>query len=259
MSLCAKSMVAACVLTTAALCTPIARADTSTPSEGSLAPPEQSPAPASAPPYRAPIAALEVGGMLGQGLDTTDSASRQAGVYAGGAYMVTPHIPLALRYSGSAGSVRERIATAGGPAQDVVQNQVRHALDLTIGYRLDLSKRRERLWLLPFLGPRALFLVEDVSPQWGLEGEGGLRVGLTSKDLFEVNGFVAYGRAVAATDKPSSVYGALLAETRFGANVAVRAGGPFSLSVGYEGDVVVFEHENLTVHQLLAGVIVDFD
>ena len=39
-----------------------------------------------------------------------------------------------------------------------------------------------RAWLLPFVGPRALFLAEHASPLWAFEIDFGARVGVISGD-----------------------------------------------------------------------------
>lgn len=204
-------------------------------------------------------ATLEAGGLAAQGLDATNAGLREGGGYAGAAYWLGGVAPIFARYSAAEGQVVDRIARpGGGPAQDVAQSVLRHTAELGIGYRLDFTKTTVRPWIMPFLGPRALFLVDDVAPLWAFELGGGGRLGVTVRDAFELSALVAFDGAVARTDAPRTVYGAPKSELRFGGDLAVWPGGPFALTLAYEGNVVALDHEKMTFHQALAGVLVRF-
>ena len=199
-----------------------------------------------------------------QGTDTADATTRQGGGYLGATYNFLHRIPLSLRYTLATGDVVDRMPLprsdgSGAAGLDVPQHQYRHTLDLTVGYRVDVRGAGCRFFFLPMLGPRALFLVDKVSPNWALEGEVGGSLGVASDELFEFTVFGAYARALAKQDKSLTVYGPLLGETRFGAEIVVRPEQRFGLALGYEGDLVIFQSQIATNHQLHGGVRVFFD
>ena len=210
-----------------------------------------------------PRFALEAGGLVSAGLDATDAATRQGGAYVGAAWWIKPRLPLALRYTVASGDVTERLplpSPAGGsPTLDRSTRQTRQSFDLSIAWRFDLNEGRDVFYLAPSVGPRATWLTDDVSPVWALEGQALLRLGVGAARAWDVHSFVGYGRALAHTSSATSVYGALVAETRFGATASVWAAPALALTLGYEGDVATLDHQSLTYHQLLVGLSRSFD
>ena len=201
-----------------------------------------------------PRFAVAFGAIAARGQDATDGTTQFGGGYVGGRVWILPKLLLSGMYSASAGGVTERLAAPGGGAvQDVPQNQVRHTGDLTLGWRFDLGHAQTRVWLLPYLGLRSLFLVDDVAPVWALEAQGGGRLGVSFGHAFDLSAFGSYGRALTADGTPS-VYGNIIAETRFGADLHLHAAGPLWITLGYEGDIVALEHQNVTYHLAIAGL-----
>lgn len=204
------------------------------------------------------------GGVLSQGLDTTNSATRQGGFYLGGGYLVQKIVPIDAHYSFASGHVMERLpgsrfGTFGAP-NDVEQLQSRHAFDVTAGYLWRITEGHERVYAVPYLGPRALFLVDKVSPLWAMEAELGARVGLWSGDEIAAEAFLSFDPAFARTSDPGTVYGKIQSELRFGAGFTLHpTGGALGARLAYEGDVVSLENEKLTFHQLLAGLVYSFE
>ncbi len=240
--------------------------------------PPQSMYPPAGPPYGAPYgdagprpvarspAAGHVGasGVWSQGLDSTDSATRQGGFVLEGGALIAKQVPIDAHYAFASGHVMERLPGsrfgAFGVPNDVDQLQSRHAFDVTAGYLWRITEGRERVWAVPYLGPRALVLVDKVSPQWAMEAELGARLGLWSGDEIEASAFFAFDPAFARSSDPASVYGRIASELRFGAGFTIHpAGGALGARLGYEGDVVSLEHEKLTYHQLLAGLVYSFE
>ena len=206
-----------------------------------------------------PRFAVVFGALAARGQDATDGSTQFGGGYVGGRVWILPKLLLSGMYSASAGGVTERLAAPGGGAvQDVAQNQVRHTGDLTIGWRFDLGHAETRVWLLPYLGLRSLFLVDDVAPVWALEAQGGGRLGVSLGSSFDLSAFGSYGRALTADGTPG-VYGNIIAEPRFGADLHLHAAGPLWITLGYEGDIVALEHQNVTYHLAIAGLEARFE
>ena len=224
-------------------------------------PAQEAPAkPRSAPQGRARV---EAGGELSLGTDATSSATRAGGAYLGGTWSfgAAQEWPLTLRYAFLRGSVVERlpVPSGGSPTSDVTQTQTRSFFDASIGRRFRLAGDDTRVWLVPALGPRVAFLNDDAAPVQGMQAAGSLALGLSVGSGYEASTFVAYGRSIAKGSDARSIYGALVGETRFGARAVVRPDATFGLSLGYEGDVLVLEHRQLTSHGLLAGLDLRFE
>lgn len=212
------------------------------------------------PPERgAPQAIVEAGGLLGQGLDATDTATREGGLYLGARYFLAPEVLLLGRYAFSTGDevVRAPGSSRFGVANDLTQTSARHAIDLALGYRQLLTQGAVSPFVLPSIGPRVLVLARDASPMTALELSLGGRAGLTTRSA-EVSAFIAWAPAIVATKEPLDVYGTVRSELRFGADVAVAIDNPLSVTLGYEGDVLELEHERVTRHRLLAGITYSF-
>jgi hypothetical protein len=208
-------------------------------------------------------ASAEAGGLWSQGLDATDAATRQGGFYAGGSYSINEQLKLFGRYTFASGTVVERLSgtrfdTFGEP-NDVRTLQSRHALDLSVGYLLATGLAQQRVWALPFLGPRLLVLDDSVAPRTAFDAELGARVGIWSGDSFEASAFFAWAPALAKTKNPGDIYGRVLAEMRFGVATAIAFAGPFGFTVGYEGDVVTLAYQRLSYHQALTGLTYAFE
>lgn len=206
----------------------------------------------------------EAGGIWSQGLDATDAATRQGGVFAGGTYSINEQLRLFGRYAFASGTVVERLPGSGidgfGSPNDVRVLQSRHAVDVALGYWVESGKGRQKFWGLPFLGPRLLVLVDDAAPRTAFEAELGGRAGVWASDNFEASAFIAWAPALAKTSNPGDVYGKVLSELRFGAGTALAlAGGPFGVTLGYEGDVVTLAHQKLSYHQVLMGLTYAFE
>jgi hypothetical protein len=211
-----------------------------------------------------PMAYATAGGVLSQGLDTTDRATRQGGFYLGGEYVIDKIVPIDAEYAFASGDVTERLPGSSfgafGVPNDVRQLQSRHAFDVTAGYLWRITQGRERVYAVPYLGPRALFLVDPVSPEWAMEAEFGARVGVWSGNDIGADAFLAFAPAFARTSAPASVYGKIASELRFGAGFTLHPGdSALGARVAYEGDVVSLQHEKLTYHQLLAGLVYSFE
>jgi hypothetical protein len=205
-------------------------------------------------------ATLEGGGIAVQGVDATGTGTSGGGGYVGAAYWFGGRAPLFARYTVSASTIIDRVGRpAGGTPIDTPETAVRHTVDLGIGYRLDLTHGDGVVWLLPHLGPRAMFLVDSLAPLWAIELGGGLRAGITVRSKFELSGLIAYDVAVAKTDAPATVYGAPLGELRFGGEIKVTPTEPFALTLGYEGILLSLDHQQMSFHQILGGVAVRFD
>ncbi|HVU03714.1 MAG TPA: hypothetical protein VHE30_18270 [Polyangiaceae bacterium] len=209
-----------------------------------------------------PVSRIEAGGTLAQGLDATDAPIRQGGFHLGGAYRIAEDFVLMGRYSFSSGHVVERLPGNRlgefGVPNDVDVLESRHVFDLGFGYVLH-TEGPIRLFGVPFLGPRIPVLKNDVAPRWAFEAEFGARAGVFASDSFEASAMIAYAPALAKAKGLADVYGPILGELRFGANTAVRSGGPFFLTLGYEGDVLVLSHQKVTAHGLSAGLAYSFE
>jgi len=210
--------------------------------------------------YKPTRATIEAGGIGVAGVDATGTGTSGGGGYAGAAYWIAGKIPIFARYTVSASTIVDRIGRpAGGTPIDTPETAVRHTIDLGVGYRLDLTHGDGVVWVLPHLGPRAMFLVDSLAPLWAFELGGGLRAGLTVRHKFELSGLIAYDVAVVRTDAPRTVYGAPLGELRFGGEIAVHPTEPFALTLGYEGIQLSLDHQPMYFHQILGGVAVRFD
>lgn len=207
-------------------------------------------------------AIAEAGGIWSQGLDATDSATRQGGFYAGGLYSIHERIKLFGRYSFASGSVVERLPGSGidgfGSPNDVRVLQSRHAAEIAVGYSVETGPSRQRFWALPFVGPRLLVLADDAAPRTAFEAQLGARAGVRAGDAFEAGAFLAWSPALAKND-PGDVYGNVLAELRFGAGAELAVAGPFGITLGYEGDVITLAHQRLSYHQVLTGLTYAFE
>lgn len=209
-------------------------------------------------PERSPLARLEAGGTIGQGLDATDSATRSGGFYAGGIYPIAKDLVVTGRYTFSSGHVIERLP-GNRLGQFAVPNDVdvlemRHAIGFDVGYVGRLGDGPLRPFLMPLLGPRVAFFVNEVAPRWALDVDLALRAGVWVSDAFEATTFVAYDPSLAKASDVPDVQGSVLGELRFGAGVHFRTKGPIGASFGYEGDVVTLEHQRLSSHSLLLGL-----
>jgi len=203
------------------------------------------------------VSHVSASGLLAQGLDATDAPVRQGGFSLGVSHRVAQDFVFSGRYSFASGHVAERLpGNSGGRfgvPNDVDVLESRHVFDVTFGYVLH-SDGPIRFFGVPFLGPRVPVLVNSVATRWAFEAEFGGRAGVWASDSFEGAAFIAYAPALAKAKGLADVQGSLLGELRFGATTAARAGGPFFLTFGYEGDVFILSHEKITSHGLLAGV-----
>jgi len=204
------------------------------------------------------LSRLEIGGLLGAGLDATDSPTRLGGFYLEGGHRIARDFVLSAHYGFASGHVVARLpgnrSGQFGAPNDVDVLQTSHVVDVSFGYVAELRAGPVRLWGMPFIGPRLSFLVNDVAPRSAFEGEMGARAGVWASDTLEASAFVAYAPALAKNHDVPDVYGALLSDFRFGATARARLGEPLGLSVGYEGDVVTLQHQRQTSHALVLGI-----
>jgi hypothetical protein len=200
---------------------------------------------------------IEAGGILGQGLDAADSPTRLGGFYAGGRHRLGGDVELGGRYDFASGHVTARIpGNRGGQfgvPNDVDVLETRHLIDVSLGYRLRPSRGVLRPFALPFLGPRFAVLVNDVAPRFAFEGQFGALAGV-SGDALEASALLAYAPAIAKTHDGRDVFGPIEGELRFGARAVATIDRPLGLSIAYEGDVFVLEHQRTTAHELLVGL-----
>jgi len=209
-------------------------------------------------PEHSPLARLEAGGTMGQGLDATDSATRSGGFYAGGIYPIAKDFVFTGLYSFSSGHVVERLP-GNRLGQFAVPNDVdvletRHAIGFDVGYVGRLQGGPLAPFLMPLLGPRAAFFVNDVAPRWAFDVDLGLRAGVWVDDAFEASTFIAYDPALAKASDLPDVQGSVLSELRFGLGAHFRTTGPIGASFGYVGDIVTLEHQKLSSHSLFLGL-----
>ena len=204
--------------------------------------------------------ALELGGLWTQGIDATSASTRGGGGYAGATYWTANgKVPVFARYTVAQSTIVDRIAQpAGGSTLDVAETSLRHTAELGVGYRLELMQTAVVPWLLPFVSPRALMIVDPLAPQWAIELGGGARAGITVHKSLELSGLIAYHGAVVATDTPRTVYGAPIGELRFGGELSYRAARPLWITFGYEGNITSLEHSEIAIHQVYAGISARF-
>jgi hypothetical protein len=203
------------------------------------------------------LSRLEAGGRLAHGLDATDAPLQQGGFYGGGNTLIAKDFALMGRYTFASGHVVERLpgnqAGRFGVPNDVDVLESRHVFDVTIGY-VAHGEGAVRPFVIPFVGPRVPVLVNSVAPRWALEAELGGRAGVWSSDTFEASALFAYAPALAKATGIPDVQGSILGELRFGAETMFRAAGPLGIMLGYEGDVVLLEHQKVSTHALSIGL-----
>jgi hypothetical protein len=209
-------------------------------------------------PKRTPLARLEAGGSMSQGLDATDAATRSGGFYASGIYPIAKDFVFTGRYTLSSGHVVERLP-GNRIGQFAVPNDIqvletRHSVGFDVGYVGRLTDGDEKIWLMPLIGPRLAVFVNDVAPRWAFQADLALRGGVWVGDAFEATGFVAYDPSIAKSGDVRDIYGSILGELRFGAGTYFRPKGPAGISIAYEGDVVMLEHQRLSSHAILLGL-----
>lgn len=205
-----------------------------------------------------PLARLEAGGSLSQGLDATDGSTRSGGLYAGAMYPASRDFVFTGKYAVSSGHVVERlpgnrIGSFGVP-NDVDVLETRHAFGFDVGYVGRLTDGPLRAFVMPLVGPRVVVFKNDVAPRWAFDADLGLRAGVWVSDALEASTFFAVDPSIAKESDVPDVQGTVLNELRFGAGTHFRTKGPIGVAIGYEGDVVVLEHQKLSAHSLVLGL-----